>query len=244
MPTPLGPRRRRADRYLAATRHPLVSLLFVLPLLAVYHLGAGVYGTSLLAPWVIRRFLDALGATGALLAPALVVVVLAAQWIGRRRQRVRVRPALLAGMAAESAACALPVLALSWLTRQGLAAAGGAPDALPLGQQLIRALGAGIYEEFLFRLVLISLALLVFSDVFELRKEAVTAAAVLVSAALFSAAHFPFAGLGGQVPFRWGDFAFFAGAGAFWGVLYVLRGFAIAAGAHACWDVLVAVTAA
>jgi membrane protease YdiL (CAAX protease family) len=97
--------------------------------------------------------------------------------------------------------------------------------------------GAGIYEEVLFRGALLPAIYLLVRGAQLPRKAALTAAVVL-SSALFAAAHY------------WGPqslapdvrgFVFRATAGVLFGVLLVLRGIGITIGAHVAYDILVGV---
>jgi membrane protease YdiL (CAAX protease family) len=106
---------------------------------------------------------------------------------------------------------------------------------------LIGFLGAGVYEELLFRLIFLSLVGWVLSRIPALRRPAMMIAVVLTSLA-FAAAHYvgPY---GEPVQlFRsafWFSFSFRFLAGTFFGTLFVYRGFGIAAGSHAGYDILV-----
>jgi membrane protease YdiL (CAAX protease family) len=102
---------------------------------------------------------------------------------------------------------------------------------------LLRYIGAGIYEEVLFRLVLFSGLLLMFRVVLMPWIIAMPLAAV-AGALLFAAAHH--IGPYGE-PMRADYFLFRAVAGLFFTFLYVFRGFGVAVGAHAGYDVLVGV---
>jgi hypothetical protein len=95
-------------------------------------------------------------------------------------------------------------------------------------------MGAGIYEELMFRLLLLPLA------AWALRRTGLgtavsMAAAVLLTSLLFSLAH----NLGPYGErFAWFNFFFRALAGVFFSLLFVYRGFGIAAGTHALFDIL------
>ncbi len=231
---------RRRDTYAAATRRPVYSLVFVGMLLLAFHVGTYLYGTSLLAPWTLQKFLDLFGAGAAIFAPLFVLLVLFLQQI-LHGERWKVRPMVVAGMVGESIAFTLPLVALDYLTRSAVTAqvAEGAASAGPATEFIFKALGAGIYEEFLFRLVLVGLLLLLLVDVFELHEEACSVAAICVSGLAFSAVHFTFARVGGSLEFDIGSFVFLTLAGVYWGFLYLYRGFAIAVGSHVVWDIFV-----
>jgi membrane protease YdiL (CAAX protease family) len=109
------------------------------------------------------------------------------------------------------------------------------PKADPALARLITFVGAGIYEEILFRLVLFSGLALLLRLVMIPAFVAVPFAAA-ASALLFSAAHH--IGPYGEKMDTY-IFLFRTMAGVFFALVYQLRGFGVAAGAHACYDVLV-----
>ena len=103
-------------------------------------------------------------------------------------------------------------------------------------QQVTLAIGAGIYEEFLFRLLLIAGLSGILGFVFMWDKTFKNIIAVVLSGGIFSAFHF----MG-----EYGDFfsmelfliRFFAGL--ILGVLYMYRGFGITAYTHSIYDLIV-----
>ncbi len=103
--------------------------------------------------------------------------------------------------------------------------------------RLIGFCGAGIYEEMLFRLILVPVVLGI-ATLLALRGSVRVAAAIVVTSALFSAAHYT--GVHGDA-FDWFSFSFRFLAGAFFALLFVWRGFGIAAGTHALYDIFVGV---
>jgi membrane protease YdiL (CAAX protease family) len=113
-----------------------------------------------------------------------------------------------------------------------------APPPTRLVGQIVTYVGAGIYEEVVFRLVLF--ALLDFIGRWTgLPAKLAFVLAALASAGLFSAAHHvgPF----GEA-FDSYIFLFRMLAGVYFAVLFRLRGFGIAVGTHALYDILVGVT--
>ena len=100
---------------------------------------------------------------------------------------------------------------------------------------MIGYVGAGVYEETLFRLILVpvffwSLRLLQTPQIFA------STLAVTGSALLFALAHH--AGSPGE-PFTWFAFIFRWMAGVFFAWVFVLRGFGVAVGTHTIYDILV-----
>jgi len=230
--------RRRPQGYLERTHRPLNCLVFVLPLLAAYELGAAFLGHRLLAVKHLYELLEVFGATGRLLPPLLVVAVLLI-WHVLTRQGWRVDWRVLPGMLAESALLMVPLLLLMIVTDRALTApaqaAGTGSHAALAGEKLLRSAGAGVYEEFLFRLAAIGLFLLLTVDVVSGPRKPMVSAAVILTSVLFSLYHF----VGGT--FDGYRFVFRALAGAYLAGLYITRGFGIAVGTHACYNVFVAV---
>jgi membrane protease YdiL (CAAX protease family) len=165
-------------------------------------------------------------------------------------------------MAGECALLSIPLVALGMLlSRQSQAAettvAHGAPQALsayssigpPHGNglmgQIVTGIGAGIYEEFIFRLVFICLLMILFQNLLGMKHTAAAVASIIISSALFSAYHhidiLPLqSGMRAVDPFTWPKFIFRTLAGVYFAGLFAFRGFGITAGTHAFYDILVA----
>ncbi len=109
---------------------------------------------------------------------------------------------------------------------------------------IVIGIGAGIYEELVFRLILICVLMLLFQDVLRLSRKSSIILSVLISALLFSA-HHHVDFLSGQAnaadPFTLGRFAFRTIAGIYFAVLFAIRGFGITAGTHAFYDIIATV---
>lgn len=232
--------------YFEESRSHRYSLLFALPLLLAYEILEAVSPVRT-AAGVVRNgadviltglFTAALGPRGPLVFMALVIggaLVLA--W----RDRRPIRAWIFALMFVESCVLALVfgiVVGTATLRLLGplraLAAGAQVLDA-PLIARLTLSLGAGLYEELLFRVVLVALI----SNVLRLLgfgRLAAGAVAVIVGALLFSAFHY--VGPLGD-PVRLDSFVFRALAGVAFSALYLTRGFGITAWTHALYDVAV-----
>ncbi len=107
---------------------------------------------------------------------------------------------------------------------------------------IVTGVGAGIYEELVFRLILICALMVLFQDVIGIGHKNAVILSVLISAALFSAHHHRIIFINGHLgrggPFSWMEFAFRTVAGVYFAFLFAIRGFGIAAGAHACYDII------
>jgi hypothetical protein len=117
----------------------------------------------------------------------------------------------------------------------------------PLLANIITGIGAGIYEELVFRLILICILMLLLQDVLGLSHTISIIFSVLASAALFSA-HHHIDFISGQPnaidPFNWTRFAFRTIAGIYFAILFAFRGFGITAGTHAFYNIIaVSITA-
>ncbi|MHC4437190.1 MAG: CPBP family intramembrane glutamic endopeptidase [Planctomycetota bacterium] len=117
----------------------------------------------------------------------------------------------------------------------------------PLLANIITGIGAGIYEELVFRLILICILMLLLQDVLGLSHMNSIVLSVLISAALFSA-HHHIDFISGQPntidPFNWTRFAFRTIAGIYFAILFAIRGFGITAGTHAFYNIIaVSITA-
>jgi len=116
--------------------------------------------------------------------------------------------------------------------------AGAGPARTDLVAAAMTSIGAGIYEELLFRLVLVGGLVLVAERVFRLGHSGAVVAAVLVAAALFAGAH-TFQAPGS---FTWPTFLFRTAAGVYLASVFATRGFGIAAGVHIIFNLAVKLT--
>jgi hypothetical protein len=189
----------------------------------------------------LRNALGTIGLTDRWLVPLGLVLGLLA-WQAADPRDWRFTPWTLGGMAFESIVFAVVLIGLSKVvdlafvrldTGPLLAAQPPAPRH-PLAA-LIGYLGAGVYEETIFRLALIPLFLGLLRA-FQTPAILATTLAVTGSALLFSIAHH--AGAPGET-FTWFAFIFRWLAGIYFAWVFVARGFGIAVGTHAAYDILV-----
>ncbi len=103
-------------------------------------------------------------------------------------------------------------------------------------QQVILAVGAGIYEELVFRVILIALISIILGFVFQWSGVIKNWVAMFIAAALFSSFHF-IGEYGDWFSFNIFLIRFFAGIAL--GSLYFIRGFGITAWAHSIYDLMV-----
>jgi hypothetical protein len=110
-------------------------------------------------------------------------------------------------------------------------------NSLSMAQKLALSLGAGLYEELFFRVILVTLFILLFTKILGKKWAGITAAVVL-SALLFSAIHY--VGSMGDA-FTLGSFLYRFLFGLILNGIYVWRGFGVAAWTHAIYDIMVIV---
>ena len=208
------------DSYWSISRTPLTSLVFTLPLVAAYEGGVLMLGRGTArngADVWLRTLLDQAGFGAYFLLPVLTIIGLLA-WHHVEHDRWRWSGGILAGMAVECGFWAV--------------AAGVAEGFLA---RFVAFCGAGLYEEVLFRLLLMP-ALAWCCGRLGARPPAAAIQAIVGSSLLFSLAHY--VGPLGDA-FDPYSFTFRFLAGMFFAVLFSLRGFGIAAGSHAAYDMLV-----
>ncbi len=238
--------RQAPTGYVAAAPHPWAVALFVVPLLAVYEVGVvrladgGVPARNGAEEWA-RAGLAGYGVPYAWGLPAAIAAGLIAwAWV-RRADRPPSPVKALVGMALESVALAV----LLWLLAKNfgpmldrLAPAKLAIAVRPTAaREVVTYLGAGLYEEILFRLGLFG------GLVFVLRRGGVASLPAVLVAAAGAAAVFAYAhhlGPAGE-PWHPGKFVFRAAAGLYFTAAYIARGLGVAAGTHAAYNVLVGV---
>jgi membrane protease YdiL (CAAX protease family) len=114
---------------------------------------------------------------------------------------------------------------------------GGSVDQMSATDGLVLSLGAGFYEELLFRVLLVGGLIAVFKSA-GVGKTATRVWAAILAAFLFSAFHYigPYA-----YPLELGSFTFRFVSGLALNALFITRGFGITAWTHALYDVYVLV---
>ena len=231
--------------YWNQSRRPLASFYFVLPLIICYELGSWWLGDSAVrngADIWMQQLLAGSGLVGCLLLPILTLSILLA-WHHATGQPWKISSNVIYTMAAESAVFAVVLLAVAHVQTNVLSIAGiQTACEIPLEKlahdtfsRIVRYFGAGVYEELLFRLMLLPLAMAAVGLAIASRRMKI-AAALTITSVLFAAAHY----LGPYGDhFEVASFSFRALAGLFFAVLFIFRGFGIAAGTHALYDMLV-----
>jgi membrane protease YdiL (CAAX protease family) len=229
------------SRYLRQSARPLPALAFVVPLMLVYEVGVVWLGRDAIrngADVLMRQLLDVLGFGQYFLLPVATCAILLA-WHHVRRDPWRFSPRVLLGMFVESIVWALVLLA-AWrlsgdVQRRLFAAVSEHNGSTAELARLVAYCGAGLYEELLFRLILLS-AVMGIIRMAGGTPKATAITAVVVTSLVFAAVHYqPFTPHGDALQVS--SFLFRFLAGAVFAVLYVRRGFGVATGTHAFYDV-------
>ena len=237
--------------YFDVSRSPRYSVIFALPLLLAYEaLAAALAGPRSASQ--IRNGADVLlkeafiavaGRNGPLIFITAVIGI-GIWFVARDMKRTGqgVRPLVFGAMLAESIALAAMFgIVIGFVTMKllgSLHAAAIAGTATPIAQmswstKLMLSLGAGLYEELLFRVLLVSALAAGARTVFGWGMRGAGVFATLVGALIFSAFHY--IGPYGD-PFSLTSFTFRAISGVAFSALYLLRGFGITAWTHSLYD--------
>ncbi len=231
---------RRADLF--------TSVLLVFPLFLVYQVGVlavpEVYnGADLITSQLLRLLHGQLGIyiaiNAGLLAAFLILIA-----ILRRKNEFHAR--MFIPVLVESAVYAVTMGSLILFVMNILhidpklavgapAAAGHSPADVGLLGRIVLSFGAGVHEELLFRLIILSGLIAVGTGLFKMRRFAAVAMAFCISAFLFSAAHHV---IGGE-PWHVGVFVYRFLCGLVFATIFQTRGFAVAVYTHALYDIFV-----
>ena len=228
--------------YLSYSRSAYYSAVAALPLLVIYEI---LIVLSQSQYWVIRNaadvwirtFLMAFDLQAQHITFVLIGISLALIPIFKSKARgIKLKANFFALMFAESLAFSLVLgVVLQFILRIGGLSSIGSGSGLI--QNLALSLGAGLFEEIIFRVILLNLLFLMLSPLF--KKKVVTAVvSVLLASFLFSLSHYV-----GNMADTWQlySFMFRWAAGLLFTVLYFVRGFAITAYTHALYDIWVIV---
>jgi membrane protease YdiL (CAAX protease family) len=240
-----SPAAGKAKRIKHDPRNLLTSLVLVFPLFLIYQVGVlftlpVLNGADFLTVFLFRN----LGlSTGSYLAYTLVVATAFAIAVVVLRHKQKFDPRLIVPVFIESAIYALTMgsLILFVMTRglgisPRLDGGGGFIAQQGFGTRVVMSLGAGVYEETVFRLGIMAGLAALLERLVGLRRWIAATLALLLSAVLFSAMHHipPYGD-----PLHVGVFLFRVLAGICFGLLFWYRGFAVAVYTHALYDLYV-----
>ena len=230
------------SNYWKETHTPLYSFIFTLPLFLVYEIGVFAISVSDLpllrngADVLMRQILEIFGIFGIY---GFSGTFLIGFMIAFLRQKKTLRTSSIKGeylltMFFESMGWAIGLtIVMMWFPTLLMAG----KDSRLL-QQIVLAVGAGIYEEFAFRVILITGLAAVLGFLFQWGEIAQKSGAIVLAAILFSGFHF--VGVYGEMP-SIDLFLIRMIAGIVLGAIYVMRGFGVTAYAHTIYDLFVLV---
>ena len=226
--------------YSRASKSPFYSFLFVVPLMMTYEIAAFIMNKSDIeglrngADVVTKQILNLFGVAGFYGFSILVLATLIGLFIHELRDHEFVlKYRYLLTMLCESLLYAfLFGFVVSKITSIFLQF----PSSFSWKHQLVLSLGAGVYEEFLFRVVLITLFVLIFTKVVGLTKIISVTISIILSSLIFSGFHY--IGFLGE-PFLFSTFLFRFIGGTILSILYVVRGFGVTAYTHSFYDLFI-----
>lgn len=249
MAAPRGP-----AGYPQLSMRPLYILAFLLPILLLYEAGSirfladAAHGTieTIRAQSILLGFFQGAGAAGRFLPAAAIIVVLLL-WHAMNRDPWRVNPLVLAAMVIESLLWTIALVVVLIVVQEVFRRTGaeplvqvgsGDPQALGRPALITISLGAGLYEELLFRMLGIALLHVIFVDLARMSERWGTGLAIALSAAAFAVYHDITSPMGDLLMAK--AFSLLV-AGVYFGLVYVNRGFGIVVAVHALYDIIVLV---
>jgi len=247
-PGDLGSESARSTSYFSLSRTATYGFLAALPLFLLYEglilavndgavsqirVGADVW---------IKHALSALGGTGVFSLGILVLCIGIFVFLAERKKRIPIFPEYFVGMIAESLLYAV-VVAVLVSNVVGFIFSAAVTTTVPMmadadigmAKMLVLSIGAGLYEELVFRVVLVGGLFWVFKH-FSSGTAGPYILAAIVGALAFSAVHY-IGSLGD--PFEMTSFMFRFFFGLALNTIFLIRGFGVAAWTHALYDVLV-----
>jgi hypothetical protein len=213
---------------------PLDMLIFLLPLILFYEFASFTHQESMSSPDrviafdLMWRFFALFGQVG-IWTPALAVIAILIATHAASGEKWSVHWKRVLTMYPESLVLALPLLLMIWTVPLAVGSSG-----TPVVDRIALGIGAGVYEELVFRLIMISLIMMVGADLLHYDRKNVVIVAIAVSSLLFAAHHHRPFGADAFDPVR---FIFRTGAGAYLAAIFWYRGYALAAGCHAAYNV-------
>ena len=230
------------SNYWRFSRSAYYSAVAALPLLVTYEIlivlsQSRYWGIRNAADVWIRTFLMAFDLQAQHITFVLIGISLALIPIAKSRARgIKLKANYFALMFAECLAFSLVLgVVLQSILRLGGLSSGGPGSGLM--QNLALSVGAGLFEEIIFRVILLNLLFLLLSPLLQ-KKVVAAVVSVLLASFLFSLSHYV-----GTMADTWQlySFMFRWAAGLLFTVLYFVRGFAITAYTHALYDIWVLV---
>ncbi|QQE10076.1 CPBP family intramembrane metalloprotease [Planctomycetota bacterium] len=237
--------------YWERTQWPFQGLIFLLPLILLYEIGTILYIRSygenlpnLRAERLLSEFFNLFGVSGVYL-PGLILVVVLFCWHLVRRDPWKPEPKLYFFMYGEAILLTIPLLVFAaiFMREQNMVQAMAlaqattenvAQNTINVAQTwqagMLLSIGAGIYEELVYRLILIAMIHALLVDLLALPPFVGAIGAVLGSSLAFAWIHPTATSLG--------IFSFYTAAGVYFAMIYLSRGFGIVVATHVLYDII------
>lgn len=219
-----------SGRYLEQSERPLHSLLFVLPLIIAYEVWIHFQPQQRIVAFsLVQKVFGLLRASSIYLTPLAIVFILLF-WHIARGDSWKVRLGTLVSMAVESFCWGAALLTICALVTRTLPPAN---PTLDLPAMLLASVGAGLYEELVFRLIAMTFLSMILIDWICLPHRLASVLIVVLPAIGFGLYHY----LGAErqtvhiLLFR-------CLAGGYLGLLFMVRGFGITVGGHISYDAI------
>lgn len=227
--------------YWQQSKSPFYSLIFTIPLLITYEVmifsfnHSDIIGLRNGADVLFRQFFAVFNIYGFYFVGFLVLSALLISYYFYSKHEIygKFQGKFFILMVLESLLYALVMFIVVDKIGKYFMSAGANPDTNIF---IALALGAGVYEEFIFRVVLVSGCLFFLRDLLKLNSLVSVILSVLFASFIFSVFHY--LGDFGEV-FEVKSFLVRFGAGIFLSALYALRGYGITAYTHTFYDLIV-----
>lgn len=239
MPAAAFQKERPGDGYFDCVKKPVYNFLFVLPLLIIYEALILISATPIRngADVIVKLFFNMVGIK-TIIGFTLIIITIYAYIVFSNKENTNetIYPVYFVFMFAESFLYALALGPVVIRLTEKVALAAQVPYRLGVVDRIIASIGAGIYEEFVFRYLLITIFIFIFQKYFALKTVHAAIFAIFWAAIIFSGFHYV-GELGDK--FDAVSFIFRFIAGIILSMLYFLRGFGIAVYTHAIYDLKV-----
>ena len=238
------------ETYWEHAKSPKNCLFLLLPMVILYEIGTKIYATDVhhntetrilafdrLMEWLnilAQRFDKSYRLIPVWTIPTILLISHLA-----RKDRWNWKPnfTVIGCMMLEGIALCLPLFLMDAffktyvpLIGRGIESNGGYKELLVL------CVGAGLYEELLFRMLALGLTSIILMDLLQLKSVWTTRVIVVLSAMAFAMYHYRV--WGGTESFSYQTLAFRTGAGIYFGTLFFKRGFGVTCFTHASYDIL------
>ncbi len=229
-----------ASSYWSETHSPLYSFIFTMPLFVLYEIGTLFLSSEDIlilrngADVLMKQVLGIFGIYGAYGFSASFMVGFTIAFLRQKKslKTLVIKGEYLLTMFFECILYSALLFVLLGFFQTFLMS----PVSKGILQQVVLSLGAGIYEEFVFRVILIIGIAHILGFIFQWNKHVRYMGAVILAAVIFSLFHFV-GNYGDSFSFDLFSIRFFAGI--ILGIIYAVRGFGIAAYSHAFYDLIV-----